>query len=90
MAIYKDIEMLEKYFKRDEWNTPDERWRPESEFGAVVDAIPAADVEEVTRCKDCVHCKFDGFDDVCTYHLRHLKTTKDDYCSHGKNDCPPF
>lgn len=29
-----DADALEKYMKRDEWGTPDERWRPESEFGA--------------------------------------------------------
>lgn len=31
---------LEKWMKRDDWGTPDERWRPESEFGAIIDAQP--------------------------------------------------
>lgn len=47
MARYIDAELLEQWMKRDEWGTPDERWRPESEFGRMIDTIPTADVEEV-------------------------------------------
>ena len=47
MPRYIDAELLEKWMKRDEWDTPDERWRPESEFGRMIDSIPTADVEEV-------------------------------------------
>lgn len=35
-----DADALEKWMKRDDWGTPDERWRPESEFGAIIDAQP--------------------------------------------------
>lgn len=42
---------IEKLMRRWEWDTPDERWRPESEFGRMIDAIPAADVVEVHQVK---------------------------------------
>lgn len=47
MSRYIDKEKLERFFNRYEWGTCDERWRPESEFGKFVDAIPTADVAEV-------------------------------------------
>ena len=53
MTRYIDAELIEKYISREEHNTPDEKWRPESEFAALVDNIPTADVVEVVRCKDC-------------------------------------
>ena len=53
MNRYIDAELIEKYISREEHNTPDEKWRPESEFAALVDNIPTADVVEVVRCKDC-------------------------------------
>ena len=53
MSRYIDAELIEKYISREEHNTPDEKWRPESEFAALVDNIPTADVVEVVRCKDC-------------------------------------
>ena len=49
-----DADLLEKYLKRDEWCTPDEKWRAESEFGAMIDAQPTVDAKEVVMCKDCV------------------------------------
>ena len=51
MMAYIDKEMLERLFNRHEWGTCDERWRPESEFGKFVDAIPTADVAEVKHGK---------------------------------------
>ena len=53
MNRYIDAELIEKYISREEHNTPDEKWRPESEFAALVYNIPTADVVEVVRCKDC-------------------------------------
>lgn len=47
MPKYKDVEKLEPFLRRDEWGTPDERWRPESEFGALIDALPEVDLKEV-------------------------------------------
>lgn len=49
MPRYIDADAFEKYITRDEWDTPDETWRPESEFGLIIDAIPTADVVEVVH-----------------------------------------
>lgn len=51
MSRYIDADAFEKYITRDEWDTPDETWRPESEFGLIIDAIPTADVAEVVHGK---------------------------------------
>lgn len=44
---------VKAWLHEEDFGTPDERWRPESEFGTMIDALPAADVVEVVRCKDC-------------------------------------
>ena len=44
---YIDAERLKECLKPQDWNTPDERWWPEREIGAVIDAQPTADVQEV-------------------------------------------
>ncbi len=32
-----------EWCRPEEWGTPDERWRPESEYGAMLEALPAAE-----------------------------------------------
>ena len=49
MSRYIDAERLKQILKPIEWGTPDERWIPEHEIGAMLDYFPAADVEEVRR-----------------------------------------
>ena len=49
MARYIKAELIEKHINRAEHHTPDERWRPESEFAALIDSIPTADVAEVVH-----------------------------------------
>lgn len=78
MNRYIDAELIEKYISREEHNTPDEKWRPESEFAALVDNVPTADVVEVVRCWGCVSNR-DGF---CNFLDRPI--TENDYCSYGK------
>ena len=51
MSRYIDAELIEKHIKREDHYTPDERWRPESEFAALVDNIPTVDVVEVVHGK---------------------------------------
>lgn len=41
------MELLKQILKPREWGTPDERWVPEHEIGAMLDYFPAADVVEV-------------------------------------------
>lgn len=45
---------------------------------------PTADVEKITRCKDCKYFIFDGFDHVCTFHYHNNKTAENDFCSHAE------
>lgn len=47
MSKYIDAELLKQILKPREWGTPDERWVPEHEIGAMLDYFPAADVQEV-------------------------------------------
>lgn len=47
MSRYIDAERLKQILKPREWGTPDERWVPEHEIGAMLDYFPAADVVEV-------------------------------------------
>lgn len=46
MSKYIDAERLKQILKPIEWGTPDERWIPEHEIGAMLDCFPAADVVE--------------------------------------------
>ena len=62
MPKYIDADKIERFIRRDEWQTPDERWRPESEFGAFIDALPAEDVAQVVHAK-WVGIEFDGYAD---------------------------
>lgn len=59
MSRYIDAERLKQFLKPREWGTPDERWVPEHEIGAMLDYFPAADVAEVVRCKDCMFWRRD-------------------------------
>ena len=49
MARLIDAEFIEKYINREDHNTPDERWRPESEFAAMIDNAPTVDAVEVMQ-----------------------------------------
>ena len=51
MKEYIEREAALAFTKPEEWGTPDERWRPESEFGEFINALPAADVKPVVKGK---------------------------------------
>lgn len=57
MSRYIDANEFEKYFNREEWKTPDEKWWPEREIGLIIDAIPTAKVVEFER-------EYDGYKDI--------------------------
>lgn len=45
----------------------------------------AADVEEVVRCKDCVHkCPYNRYEFHCKCLRDNLHHNTDDYCSYGE------
>lgn len=45
---------------------------------------PTADVEEVVRCRDCIHCEAGAYTDLlyCEYFDWGIKA--DDFCSYGE------
>lgn len=52
-----------------------------------LELMPAADVVEVVRCKDCTYC--DGQEDLCGNiycRLHDGRFDKDGYCSYGKRE----
>lgn len=97
MSRYIDAELIEKYISREEHNTPDEKWRPESEFATLVDNIPTADVVEVVRCTECaMHSKCimeDTFitvgitDGYCRVGRKVEKMAVTDYCTGSCEEC---
>ena len=52
-----------------------------------IDAIPAADVVPVVRCKDCRYClKEDEWELWCMSASPACLTAPDDYCSRGREN----
>ena len=49
-------------------------------FAAMIDSVPAADVVEVVRCRDCVYWR--GENDICKGIC--IDFSADGYCSEGK------
>lgn len=83
MARYIDADKLRSRLYESDFHTPDERWRPESEFAELIDTMPAADVEEVVRCKECKH--WTGKEYVgCCQLSKIVARHADDFCSYGK------
>ncbi|MBQ3045159.1 MAG: hypothetical protein IJD49_04330 [Clostridia bacterium] len=55
----------------------------------IIDKLPAADVVEVVRCKDCIFCKYNEDADVYKCDRRGYFTeyvNPDDYCSKGERN----
>ena len=87
MARYIDANKIEPFLHRDEWGTPDETWRPEHEFGNFIDAIHTADVVEVVRCKDCIHCPTMFLTDERTTFTAYghcFEFGDNDFCGYGE------
>lgn len=84
MAKYIDAELLKKILKPIEWGTPDERWVPEHEIGAMLDYFPTADVVEVRHGRWIMHID-DLFPAESTMecsqcHEEQLLECDDNYC----------
>ena len=55
-----------------------------------IDALPSADVEEIVRCKDCIHFTYvDGYW-YGTCHRINATFNTDDYCSYWEEWEEPF
>ena len=65
MPKYADVEKAEAWLHREDWGTPDERWRPESEFGAMLDSLPEIETSDAAQKKPEVSISF--YDKVTRY-----------------------
>ena len=85
MARLIDAEFIEKWINREEHNTPEERWRPESEFAAMVDNAPTVDAVEVVRCENCKFWIGEMYKDPTLGYCEICDrvTDNDDFCSTG-------
>lgn len=53
-------------------------------FENLVKSQPAADVQEVVRCKDCKFFKTDTFgQNVCVRQFNTIRMNENDFCSYG-------
>lgn len=51
MEKYINAEKLKLFLHPENFGTPDEQWRPESEWAALIDAIPTEDVAPIVHAK---------------------------------------
>lgn len=95
MSRYIDADLVEKFVKREDHGTPDERWRPEREFCAIIDSIPSSNVQEVVRCKECKYFELNHVDvyngiplitahEICTKWGEGCKTDSNGFCFLGE------
>lgn len=67
-----------EWCRPEDWGTPDERWRPESEYGAMLETLPSAQ-PGIVRCRECKY--HDGV--RCFRWNSTIITEFDDFCSNG-------
>lgn len=80
MAEYIEREAAKDAVSEVYYDTPDVNLSAEK-FGAAINAIPAADVAEVVRCKDCYQSVVIGNVLHCTYWSK--DTDENGYCHEG-------
>lgn len=95
MAEYIERETAVDAVSEVYYDTPDVNLSAEK-FKAAINAIPAADVVEVVRCKDCKHYDMGVclkiYSDGNVHAAAWQKRKPDDFCSYGerrdKQGCP--
>ena len=90
MSRYIDADKIKAYLHREDFYTPDERWKPESEFANIVDAVPTADVEEVRHgeWKAKEHISTSGRNRKIHYATFRCSECKKWNGTHRQNYCP--
>ena len=86
MQKWMVINMPEKYIKASECENYFYKHLDDLHMIAAmnsVDEMPAADVTEVVRCKDCKYLMFSDFYGECGIGLLGI-VSPDDYCSRGE------
>jgi hypothetical protein len=85
MAEYIEREALDRAILRNAKHFKDKS--DLDQIGIIVMAIPAADVADVVRCKDCKQWRrniglIDSPNGICFYH--YIDTNGNDFCSYGE------
>ena len=84
MPRYIDADMLKKFLHEEDFETPDERWRPESEFAKMIDACQTVDAVEVVRCKDCDFSrKTEETDELVRCRITGYRRELEHFCAYG-------
>ena len=86
MAEYIKKDTIEKFIK-DGLNNPDKSKAFGHDAIEILEEIhfaPAADVEEVVRCKDCKHREIQNGCDSLYCRLLDIAMGKNDFCSYGE------
>ena len=79
-----DREEALKWTKPEDWNTPDERWRAESEYGRYIQSLPTVE-PQIIHCKDCKHFQIDGNFMFCNSEgSMFADVTESDFCSYAE------
>ena len=73
-TIYRQAAI--KWCRPEEWGTPDERWRPESEFGAMLEALPSAQQEQRWIPVSERLPQYDGEKYLVTYYAEKIGRTR--------------
>lgn len=81
MARLIDADALKKFLHEEDFETPDERWRPESEFAKMIEYAPTVDAVEAVRCKDCKYSNDDGT--ICRYSVGRA-VEPEHFCGYGE------
>ena len=86
--LIKDIQSCRDYYS----HSIDEVLRRIKELSTKISTIPAADVVEVVRCKDCKKCVKKGNFMYCEEHSdgwgdNLIYVEEDDFCSYGERKC---
>ena len=74
MSKYVSVKSIDVFLHRPDWHTPDERWRPESEFGALVDSLSGIET-------DNIEAEIEKLQELFTEALLHMP-----YDPRNKND----
>ena len=83
MSDLIDRQAAIEWCRPEEWGTPDERWRPESEYGAMLEALPSAQ-PEIIRCKDCREFRRWIDTDITFCDLTESERDALDFCSRAE------
>lgn len=76
--------MAKEYIEREAALSAQNKSMNLAECRTRLERLPAADVVEVVRCRECYFRELDGADPVCTGAMAYSHTPDDWFCAAGK------